>query len=73
VAMRNRSASWRKLAEEAKALAARMQDAASKQTILEIAERYEVLAAYAERQAKDAEEAPRIDADCHAISLPKMG
>jgi hypothetical protein len=52
--MRNRSANWRKLAEEARAIAARTQDAVSKQTMLEIAERYEVLAAYAERQAKDA-------------------
>jgi hypothetical protein len=54
VAMRNRSAKWRKLAEEAKALAARMQNAVSKQTMLEIAERYEVLAAYTERQENDA-------------------
>jgi hypothetical protein len=56
MAMRNRSANWRKLAEEAKTLAARMQDAVSKQTMLEIAERYEVLARYADRRAKDAED-----------------
>jgi hypothetical protein len=51
--MRNRSANWRKLAEEARAVADGMQDGTSKQTMLEIAERYEILAAYAERQAKD--------------------
>jgi hypothetical protein len=56
MAMRNRSANWRKLAEEARAIAARTQDAVSKQIMLEIAERYEVLAAYAERQAKDDED-----------------
>jgi hypothetical protein len=33
VAMRKRSAKWRKLTEEAKALTARMQDAVSKQTM----------------------------------------
>jgi hypothetical protein len=52
VAMRNRGANWRKMAEEARAIAAGMQDAAAKQTMLEIAERYEVLAACSERQAK---------------------
>jgi hypothetical protein len=46
----NRSANWRKLAEEARAVADGMQDGISKQTMLEIAERYEVLAAYAERR-----------------------
>jgi hypothetical protein len=52
VAMRNRSGKLRKLAEEAKALATRMQDAVSKETMLEIAERYEVLARYADQRAK---------------------
>jgi hypothetical protein len=33
-----------------------MQDAVSKQTMLEIAERYEVLARYADQRAKDAED-----------------
>ena len=57
VAMRNRSANWRKLAEEAKAIAARMQDAVSKQTMLEIAERYELLARYVDQRAKDEDDA----------------
>ena len=57
MAMRNRSANWRKLAEEAKAIAARMQDAVSKQTMLEIAERYELLARYADQRAKDEDDA----------------
>jgi hypothetical protein len=56
VAMRNRSASWRKLAEEARAMAARTQDAVSEQVLLEIAERYEVLARYADQRAKDAKD-----------------
>jgi hypothetical protein len=34
VAMWNRSANWRKLAEDAEAMAARMQDAVSKETML---------------------------------------
>ena len=57
MAMRNRSANWRKLAEEAKAIAARMQDAVSKQTMLEIAERYELLARYVDQRAKDGDDA----------------
>jgi hypothetical protein len=56
MAIRNRSAKWRKLAEEAKAIASGMQDDASKQTMLEIAERYEVLARYADQRARDAED-----------------
>ena len=57
MAMRNRSANWRKLADEAKAIAARTQDAVSKQTMLEIAERYELLARYADQRAKDGDDA----------------
>jgi hypothetical protein len=55
VAIRNRSSNWRKLAEEAKRIAAGMRDDVSKQTMLEIAERYEALAQYADQQAKDTE------------------
>ena len=55
--MRNRSANWRKLAEEAKAIAARTQDAVSKQRMLEIAERYELLARYVDQRAKDGDDA----------------
>jgi len=54
--MRNRGASWRKMAEQARAMADGMQDAVSRQIMLDIAERYEVVAAYAERQAKNAED-----------------
>jgi hypothetical protein len=49
VATRNRSAEWRKLAEEAKAIAARMQDGGSKQTMLKIAERYEALSRHTDQ------------------------
>jgi hypothetical protein len=52
VAIRNRSASWRRMAEEARTIADGLHDAAAKQAMLEIAERYEILAAYSERQAK---------------------
>jgi hypothetical protein len=52
VAIRNRGANWRKLAEEARTIADGMHDDDAKQTMLEIAERYEILAAYSERQAK---------------------
>ena len=37
-------------------MAAGMQDAVSKQTMLEIAERYEVVARYADERARDAED-----------------
>jgi hypothetical protein len=56
VAIRNRSAEWRKLAEEAKAIAAGMQDGDSKQTMLKIAERYEALARYSHQWAEGAED-----------------
>jgi hypothetical protein len=52
VAMRNRGANWRKMAEDAKAMADRIHDPTAKLAMQEIAERYEVLAAYSERQAK---------------------
>ena len=55
VAMRNRSANWRKLAEKAKAIAAGMQDAVSKQTMLEIAERYEALSRHTDQRAREAD------------------
>ena len=51
MAIRDRSANWRKLAHEARTIANGMHDTVSKQTMLEIAERYEILAAYTERQA----------------------
>ena len=50
--MRNRAANWRKMAEDAKAMADRIHDPTAKLAMQEIAERYEVLAAYSERQAK---------------------
>ena len=56
MAIRNRSAEWRKLAEEAKAIAARTQDRDTKQTMLKIAERYEALARYADQSAEDPED-----------------
>jgi hypothetical protein len=51
VAMRNRGANWRQLAKEARTIADGMHDDDAKQTMLAIAERYEILAAYSERQA----------------------
>ena len=51
MAMRNRGANWRKLAKEARTIANGMHDDDAKQTMLEIAERYEILAAYSECQA----------------------
>ena len=45
-------ANWRKMAEDARAMADRIHDPAAKQAMQEIAARYEVLAAYSERQAK---------------------
>jgi hypothetical protein len=53
MAMRNRGANWRKMAEDARAMADRIHDPAAKQAMQEIAARYEVLAAYSERQAKE--------------------
>jgi hypothetical protein len=53
VAMRNRGTNWRKMAEDARAIADGLHDAEAKQTMMEIAERYEILAAYSERQAKN--------------------
>ncbi len=50
--MRNRGANSRKMAEDARAMAARIPDPAAKQAMQEIAARYEVLAEYSERQAK---------------------
>ena len=52
MAMRNRGANWRKMAEDARTMADRIHDPAAKQVMQEIAERYEVLAAYSDRQAK---------------------
>jgi hypothetical protein len=49
VAMRNRGANWR---EDGRAMADQIHDTAAKQAMQEIAARYEVLAAYSERQAK---------------------
>ncbi len=49
--MRDRSANWSKMAAEARAIANNLHDPTAKQTMLEIAERYELLAAYAARQA----------------------
>jgi hypothetical protein len=54
VAMRNRSANWSKMAQQARAIADSLHDPAAKQAMLEIAERYDLLAAYAERQAQAA-------------------
>ncbi len=51
--MRNRAANWRKMAEDARAMADRIHDPAAKQAMQEIAARYEVLASYSERQAKE--------------------
>jgi hypothetical protein len=45
--MRDRSANWHKLANEARAIAAGMTDRASQQTLLDIAEGYERLARHA--------------------------
>ena len=53
MAMRNRGANWRKMAEDARTIANGLHDAAAKQTMMEIARRYEALAAYSERQAKN--------------------
>jgi hypothetical protein len=52
VAMRNRGTNWRKMAEDARTIADGLHDAEAKQTMMEIADRYEVLAAYSEHQAK---------------------
>lgn len=56
MAIRNRGPNWRKAAEEARTIAGSMNDPTAKQTMLELAERYEVLAAYAEHQAKEAQQ-----------------
>ena len=56
MAIRNRSAEWRKLAEEAKSMAAGMEDGDSKQTMLKIAERYEALARHTDQWAEDADD-----------------
>jgi hypothetical protein len=53
VAMRNRGANWRKMAEDARTIANGLHDAAAKQTMMEIARRYEALAASSESQAKN--------------------
>lgn len=45
--MRDRSANWHKLANEARAIAAGMTDRASRQTMLDIAAGYERLARHA--------------------------
>ena len=58
MAIRNRSRSWRKAAAEAKVIAERTQDAGAKQIMLEIAERYEALATYAECAAATNAECP---------------
>ena len=42
----------RKMAENARTIADGLHDAEAKQTMMEIADRYEVLAAYSEHQAK---------------------
>jgi hypothetical protein len=52
VAIRNRGLSWHEAAAEAKAIAERTHDANAKRTLLEIAERYEALATFAECEAK---------------------
>ena len=52
VAIGNMGRSWREAAAEAKAIAERTHDANAKRTLLEIVERYEALAAYAECEAK---------------------
>ena len=52
MAVRNRSAKWRKAAEEARTIAEGTHDPGAKQAMLEIAERYDKLAEYAERQAR---------------------
>jgi hypothetical protein len=49
--VRNRAATWRSMAQQAKAIAARMPDPHSRQVMEEIAERYEALAVYAEEKA----------------------
>lgn len=51
MAVRNRSTNWHRMADEARAIAASMHDEIAKRTMLEIADRYEVLAKYAENQA----------------------
>jgi hypothetical protein len=48
------SGEWRQMAEEARAIAAEMEEAEAKQTMLEIAAAYDRLAARADR--RDAEE-----------------
>lgn len=52
MAMRNRGRHWRKAAAEAKAIAESTHDAEAKRIMLEIAERYEVLAKYSESEAE---------------------
>ena len=52
MAMRNRGTNSRKMAEDARTIADGLHDAEAKQTMMEIADRYEVLAAYSEHQAK---------------------
>jgi len=54
VAMRNRSANWSMMAQQARAIADSLHDPAAKQALLEIAERYDQLVAYAECQAQAA-------------------
>ena len=51
MAMRNRGTNWRKMAAEARTIADGMHDPDSKRVMLQIAEGYENLAAYAERPA----------------------
>jgi len=52
MAIRNRSGKWRKAAEEARTIAEGTHDPGAKQAMLEIAERYDKLAEYAEGQAQ---------------------
>jgi hypothetical protein len=52
MAIRNRSRKWRRAAAEARGIAETTHDAEAKRIMLEIAERYEVLATYSESEAK---------------------
>lgn len=52
MAIRNRGPQWRRMAEEAKAIAANTHDDNAKGAMLEIAERYEALADYTDGEAE---------------------
>jgi hypothetical protein len=56
MAIRNRKSKWRKAAEEARAIAESTHDPAAKQTMLELAERYDALAKFADEAAEKSDD-----------------